>query len=115
MAKHRFFYRAEVLQIVTPDTFELLVDLGFGESKRVTVRLHNVKAWAEEHGDGSRWRKAGEWVKRVAGPGTECTIETSGRDKAGRWFAWVYPDTFTTGNELGVALVNEGHGIPAEY
>lgn len=37
-----YWYKAEVLKVVDGDTIKLLVDLGLGSSRRITLRLYGI-------------------------------------------------------------------------
>lgn len=110
--KTEYTYQASLLRVVDADTFDLIVDLGFGIANKVRVRLrgvdapeiHGVKHGTPEHKAGVVAAKAAEtWLSRADGDLVIRTHKEKG--KFGRWLADIEN---SDGASLAKALVSNG-------
>lgn len=101
-------YNAEVTNVVDGDTFDATLDLGFGASLKVRLRVLRINA-PEMHGASAAAGAAAlEYARSLlsSGPVVVTTHET---DHFGRWLADV---RLADGRDFGGAMVTAGHAVP---
>lgn len=104
-----YVYRAEAVNVVDGDTFDVRIDLGFRTWRRERVRLLGVNC-PELHGPGSMQsgvEARAFTVSRVVNQ--PILIRSVGQDNFGRWLAKV---TLPDGTDLGESLVGAGLARP---
>ena len=90
-----YIYKAELVRVVDGDTVELMIDLGFSQFTRQTMRLYGIDA-PEMRTAGGKEAKA--WLWEVLQPLEAIYVETiqlstkAKRDKYGRFLAVLYSD-----------------------
>jgi endonuclease YncB( thermonuclease family) len=97
-------YYAQVLRVIDGDTFEALVDLGFGISQKFKVRLDGIDTPEVKTDAG---KKAKEFVRQLI-EGKEVTLIEGGTEKYGRALAKV---ELVDGRDLTRYLVEQNVGI----
>lgn len=109
-----FYLNVAVKRVVDGDTIELIVDLGFGLSKTMTVRLYGIDT-PEVYGKNAckEGRAASAFVKKLLPEGTAVTMTTfkDSKGKYGRYLAKLSVD----GQDLGDILLASGHAKAAKY
>ncbi len=107
-------YYATVARIVDADTFDLVIDLGFGVSIKERIRLAGVDAWETRGEERPEGLAAKAFVEEVMPVGSVVMIRTDkDRGKYGRYIAEVwYGETFYI--NLGLRLLKEGHATVYE-
>lgn len=100
-----FTYKADVFNVTDGDTFEAVIDLGFGFSTSQKLRLRGLDAPEILSADG---KQAREWmVKQFARAGNHVLIKTVKSDKYDRYLADVWAgDTY-----LNQKLIDEGLAV----
>ncbi len=90
----RYTYNAWVVRVLDGDTFEAVVDLGFGVTTTQTLRLRGIDAPELKTRDG---QEAKAFVEKMLVPGASISIKTSRSDKYDRYLV----DVFATDPESG--------------
>jgi len=111
--KTPYVYHAELLSVVDGDTLKLRVDVGFGITKRVIVRLETIDAPEMKTAAGKR---AKDFIARKL-KGTHLVIETKKRGKYGRILAKVfyhrtrkdYREILQYGSLINDDMIEAGH------
>jgi endonuclease YncB( thermonuclease family) len=81
-------HNCKVTRVIDADTFKGVVDLDFGVSIAVTVRLFDCDAW-EIHGEEKkRGERAKEFVEALIG-GNTVQVDPHKQDSFGRWLCEV--------------------------
>ncbi len=97
-------HNCRVTRIIDADTFKGVVDLDFGISLVVTVRLFDCDAW-EIHGEEKqRGLDAKEFVETLIG-GSTVIVDPYKQDSFGRWLC----EVFVKGKSLNVILGEKGY------
>lgn len=97
-------YNGYVLSVVDGDTFDALVELGFGVTQKFRIRLDGIDAPERKTDEGEM---VTDVVKRLIEKKPVKVIEAKGRDKYGRALARV--ETLD-GRDLTDYLIEEGLG-----
>lgn len=105
-------YRAEVLRVVDGDTFEALIDVGFGMKMQSSVRILGIDA-PELKGD---TKAAGEVSKEALArllADRSVRIRTEKPDSFGRALAEVWIDSKIGGwFSVSSLMISNGHAVP---
>jgi hypothetical protein len=106
----RYTYHAWVSRVLDGDTFEAVVDLGFGITTTQTLRLRGVDAPEIVTKDG---QEAKQFVEGLLQPGTPVFIKTSRSDKYDRYLVDVFVADPASGEEkfLNGLLLEKGHAV----
>ena len=83
----RYTYNAWVLRVLDGDTFEAVVDLGFGVTTTQILRLRGIDAPELKTRDG---QEAKAFVEKLLTPGASISIKTSRSDKYDRYLVDVF-------------------------
>ena len=90
-----YIYKAELIRVVDGDTVELMIDLGFSQFTKQTMRLYGIDAPEMNTAEG---KEAKAWLREVLQPLEAIYVETlqhktkAKRDKYGRFLAVLYGD-----------------------
>lgn len=103
-----YVYRAEVLNVVDGDTYDMYVDLGFNSYIKARFRLHGYDTPERRRGSELEKSTANEVTKYVqcwfnARP--KIYIRSYKSDSFGRWLC----DVFTEHDDLGQMLYDKGY------
>ncbi|TMR22059.1 hypothetical protein ETD86_12890 [Nonomuraea turkmeniaca] len=107
----RWVYLATIAKVVDGDTVDAVVDVGFGISHKIRVRLAGVYAPELGTPEGAAARDfTAQWVAEH-GPTFWVRTFRDRRERYGRYLATVTPEA--EGDGLGAALVAAGHASTA--
>ena len=90
-----YIYKAELIRVVDGDTVELMIDQGFSQFTKQTMRLYGIDAPEMNTAEG---KAAKAWLWEALQPLEAIYIETlqhktkAKRDKYGRFLAVLYSD-----------------------
>jgi micrococcal nuclease len=90
-----YIYRAELIRVVDGDTVELMIDQGFSQFTKQTMRLYGIDAPEMRTAAG---KEAKAWLWEALQPLEAIYVETlqhktkAKRDKYGRFLAVLYSD-----------------------
>ena len=90
-----YIYKAELIRVVDGDTVELMIDLGFSQFTRQTMRLYGIDAPEMRTKEG---KAAKAWLEDAIRPPEPIYVQTiqlstkAKRDKYGRFLAVLYDD-----------------------
>ena len=103
-------YNAWVTRVLDGDTFEAVVDLGFGVATTQTLRLRAIDAPELKTRDG---QEAKEFVEKLLKPGTPVSIRTSRSDKYDRYLVDVFVTDPKSGEDqyLNSLLLEKGLAV----
>jgi endonuclease YncB( thermonuclease family) len=96
-------HNCKVTRVVDADTFKGTVDLDFGVSIAVTVRLFDCDAWELHGADKSRGEKAKDYVENLIG-GSVVVVDPHKQDSFGRWLC----EVLIKGRSLSSILAERG-------
>ncbi len=99
-----YTYNADVVKVTDGDTFDAVVDLGFGIVTTQKLRLRALDAPEVESAEGLA---AKQFVEARLTPGTKIRIKTSKSDKYDRYLA----DVWAGGEYLNQELIENGHAV----
>ena len=116
-----YIYKAELVRVVDGDTVELMIDLGFSQFTRQTMRLYGIDA-PELRTEAGKAAKA--WLWEALQPLESIYVQTiqlstkAKRDKYGRFLAVLYSDLTTVTvvmresihpRSINAKMITEGH------
>jgi micrococcal nuclease len=118
-----YIYKAELIRVVDGDTVELMIDLGFSQFTRQTMRLYGVDAPEIRTKEG---KAAKAWLEDAIRPPEPIYVQTiqlstkTKRDKYGRFLAVLYDDlgdidanrpmkTRVSPASINAQMITEGH------
>jgi endonuclease YncB( thermonuclease family) len=104
MANNENKYHGQVLRVIDGDTFEILVDLGFGVSQKFQVRLDGIDT---PEVNTSKGKMAREYVRNLI-ENKMVVIHDEGNEKYGRARASI---TLPDGQDLAEFLIENKIGI----
>ncbi len=81
-------HNCKVTRVVDADTFKGVVDLDFGVTIAITVRLFNCDAWERTGIEKKRGDEAKEFVESLIG-GSTVIVDPHKQDSFGRWLCEV--------------------------
>ena len=90
-----YIYKAELIRVVDGDTVELMIDQGFSNFTKQTMRLYGIDAPEMNTAEG---KEAKAWLIGILGPYDAIYVQTiqlstkAKRDKYGRFLAVLYDD-----------------------
>jgi len=90
-----YIYKADLIRVVDGDTVELMIDQGFGNFTKQTMRLYGIDAPEIRTAAG---KEAKAWLIGVLGPYGAIYVQTiqlstkAKRDKYGRFLAVLYDE-----------------------
>jgi micrococcal nuclease len=90
-----YIYKAELIRVVDGDTVELLIDQGFSNFTKQTMRLYGIDAPEMNTAEG---KEAKAWLIGILGPYGAIYVQTiqlatkAKRDKYGRFLAVLFDD-----------------------
>jgi micrococcal nuclease len=90
-----YIYKAELIRVVDGDTVELMIDLGFSQFTRQTMRLYGIDAPEMRTKEG---KAAKAWLEDALMPLEAIYVQTiqlstkAKRDKYGRFLAVLYDE-----------------------
>ena len=91
-----YIYKAELIRVVDGDTVELMIDQGFSNFTKQTMRLYGIDAPEMNTAEG---KEAKAWLIGILGPYDAIYVQTiqlstkAKRDKYGRFLAVLFDDT----------------------
>ena len=97
-------YNGHVIKVVDGDTFDALVELGFGVTQKFRIRLDGINTPENHTDEGVR---ASEFVRELIENKSVKLIEAKNKDKFGRALAKVQMED---GQDLTDYLIKEGLG-----
>ena len=110
----KYFYDATVRRIVDGDSVYLMVDLGWRQYHKASIRLHHVDT-PEVRGGTEESKRAGymakDRVSELLPVGSKCEIECKSLDKYGRGLAII---TNADGVNVGEDLISKNLAVPYE-
>lgn len=101
-------YSAEVLRIVDGDTFDALVDVGFGAYRKIRVRVEGIntpETKGEEKPEGLRAKLRAEQLIEML----DVIIQSKKKDSFGRWISRVW---LSDGRDFAQVMLDEGFAVP---
>ena len=118
-----YIYKAELIRVIDGDTVELMIDQGFSNFTKQTMRLYGIDAPEMNTAEG---KEAKAWLREVLQPLEAIYIETlqhktkAKRDKYGRFLAVLYSDlgdidanrpmkTPVSPASINAKMITEGH------
>ena len=116
-----YIYKAELVRVVDGDTVELMIDLGFSQFTRQTMRLYGIDAPEMRTKEG---KEAKAWLWEALQPLETIYVQTiqlstkAKRDKYGRFLAVLYDELPTLvpimrepihSASINARMVVEGH------
>ncbi len=110
----KYVYRAKTKRVIDGDTLELVVDLGFRQTRTERIRLLGVDTPEIYRGPPhvrQRGLEAKAFVEELlAGSETEwpLVVVTAKGDSFGRWLGRV---TLEDSRDLSEAIIEAGHGV----
>ncbi len=96
-------HNCKVTRVVDADTFKGTVDLDFGITITVTVRLFDCDAWEMHGSDRKRGEDAKEFVEGLIG-GSTVVVDPHKQDSFGRWLC----EVLIKGKSLNSILAEKG-------
>ena len=112
MKSNTYFYKAKILNVYDADTVTALVDLGFGISTKMKIRLHGIDA-PELRGEERPEGLAARNYLRGMIDDREVVIETI-KDKTGKYGRYLGIIYFNDQN-INNLLVETQHAIYKDY
>lgn len=97
MTKQPYFYSGIILKWIDGDTVDISADLGFSVWIKQRFRLMEVNT-PERNQPG--WLEATEFVKQQAPSGSYVLIDSVGKDKYGRYLAYIHINNTTVNQQL---------------
>jgi endonuclease YncB( thermonuclease family) len=97
-------HNCRITRIIDADTFRGVVDLDFGISLSVTVRLFDCDAYEMTGSDKPRGLAAKEYVETMLG-GSTVIVDPHKQDSFGRWLC----DVYFKGESLKTILSEHGY------
>jgi endonuclease YncB( thermonuclease family) len=97
-------HNLKVTRVIDADTFRGVVDLDFGISLNICVRLFDCDAWEMTGLQKSRGKKAKEFVDLLIN-NTTIVVDPHKEDSFGRWLCEVYVND----RSLNSILAENGH------
>lgn len=104
MAKNNNRYHADVLRVIDGDTFEMMIELGFGVTQKFHVRLDGIDTPEVSTAKG---RQVREFVKDLI-EGKSVTVTDEGAEKYGRARASI---ELASGKDLTEYLIESNIGV----
>ena len=118
-----YIYKAELIRVVDGDTVELMIDLGFSQFTRQTMRLYGIDAPETRTAEG---KAAKAWLWNALQPLEAIYVQTiqlstkAKRDKYGRFLAVLYGElgdidanrpmkTPVSPSSINARMIIEGH------
>jgi endonuclease YncB( thermonuclease family) len=102
-------HNCKVTRVIDADTFKGVVDLDFGITIQITVRLFGCDAWEMHGSDHTRGEAAKEFVEGLIG-GSTVIVDPHKQDSFGRWLC----EVMFKGRSLNSVLAEKGYlKIPA--
>lgn len=98
-------YNGHVIRVIDGDTFDALVELGFGVTQKFRIRLYGINTPENNTNEGD---KASFIVKKLIENKSVKLIEAKNKDKFGRALAKVKMEN---GQDLTDYLIKEGLGV----
>ena len=115
-----YIYKAELIRVVDGDTVELMIDLGFSQFTKQTMRLYGIDAPELRTKEG---KEAKAWLEDAVRPTERIYVQPihlstkAKRDKYGRFLAVLYDDLPTLipivrhihSASINAKMITEGH------
>lgn len=109
-----YTYKAKIIRVIDGDTFEAIIDLGFGVNFTTKLRLAEIDTpetyRPKTEGERAHGEAATAFVKDFIGDGY-VTIKTSKQGKYGRYIAYVS----VAGEDLTQLLIEHGFEKRDDY
>lgn len=100
----------EILKIVDGDTIDVLIDLGFGLSKKERVRVAGIDAPESRTRDLYEKKlglEAKEWLKEHLLSADQVIIKTEKEGKYGRILGWLFTEKYS--NSINEVMIDKGY------
>ena len=103
----------EVLRVVDGDTIDVLIDLGFGLTKKERVRVAGIDTPESRTRDLDEKKYgllAKDYLRRAANAAGGCNLKSHERGKFGRILGSLYNDE--SGKSINEKMVEHHHAVP---